>query len=127
MTDDLKRARSRVKKKKGFFVHLGVFLSVGLFFLLINLLTYDGEFWFFFPMLPWGVGLAIHYIAVFGIPGTDILTHEWEKRELEKEMFNLRRKRQMLGQNQDEEGLDLNEPPPERARPYQHPDEEDFV
>jgi hypothetical protein len=127
MPDDLKRARSRVKKKKVFFVHLGVFLSVGLFFFLINLLTYDGEFWFFFPMLPWGVGLAIHYISVFGLPGTDILTQEWEKRELEKEMFNMRRKREMLGEGSDEDPLDLNDTPPERAPRYPDPDEEEFV
>ncbi len=82
-----KSARRQVKKKKGFYVHLAVYLSVGAFFLLLNLLTFEGDWWFFFPLLPWGIGLGIHYLTVFGFPGTDILTEEWEKRELDKELY----------------------------------------
>lgn len=80
-------ARKRVKKKKGFYVHLAVFLSVGLFFLLMNIATFEGELWFFFPLLPWGVGLAIHYLTVFGFPGSGILTREWEEREMQRELY----------------------------------------
>jgi hypothetical protein len=87
MKEDIYRqARKQVKKKKGVYIHLAVYLSVGLFFLLLNLATFEGEWWFFFPLLPWGVGLSIHYLSVFGIPGTDILTKEWEKREMEQEL-----------------------------------------
>ena len=37
-------------------------------------------------MLGWGVGLAFHYVDVFGIPGFDILSKEWEDREIEREL-----------------------------------------
>ena len=87
MKEDIyQEAKKQVKKKKGFYVHMAVYLSVGLFFLLMNVATFDGEWWFFFPMLPWGIGLSIHYLTVFGLPGTDILTKEWEKKEMEKEL-----------------------------------------
>ncbi len=82
------QAKKVVKKKKGFYSHFAAYIAVGAFFLIMNILTFDdsGEWWFFFPMLPWGIGLAIHYFSIFGLPGTDILTKEWEQRETEKEM-----------------------------------------
>ncbi len=82
----IRKAEKRVKAKKGFYVHLGSFISVGVFFLLMNFFTYDGEWWFFFPLLPWLVGVLIHYFVTFGFPGTDILTEGWEERQLEKEV-----------------------------------------
>ncbi len=126
---DLTRARKKVKKKKGFFVHLGVYLSVALFFFLINILSFDGELWFFWPMLPWGVGLAIHYLTVFGLPGTDILTQEWESRQLEQELYRLRREKGEGGElDQDRgEALDLNAPIRKKVPRYEDPDEEEFV
>jgi len=86
-----KKARKRVKIKKGFFIHLGVYVSVGLFFFFMNLATFpeEGEWWFFFPLLPWGAGLLIHYLVTFGFPGTDVLSSKWEEREYEKELERL--------------------------------------
>lgn len=95
MTDPIiRKARRRVKAKKGFYVHLSSYLAVGIFFFLMNVLTFgeSGEWWFFFPMLPWLVGLLIHYFVVFGLPGTNILTEGWEEREMEKELWRLRRR-----------------------------------
>lgn len=130
MKEDIYReARKQVKKKKGFYVHLAVYLSVGLFFLLLNLATFEGDWWFFFPLLPWGVGLSIHYLSVFGIPGTDILTKDWEKREMEREL----RKRGQLPSDRsalppekrvDEEGLELKTPEKLKEKRW---DEDDIV
>jgi hypothetical protein len=53
-------ARKRADDLRGFFTHLGSYLAVGLFFFFINLATDPGNWWFFYPMLPWGAGLAIH-------------------------------------------------------------------
>ncbi|MEM9822642.1 MAG: 2TM domain-containing protein [Bacteroidota bacterium] len=82
-----KAAKKKVEDKKGFFGHLGVYISVGLFFLAINLLNFRGEVWFFYPLLPWGMGLMIHYFSVFGLPG---LSSDWEEKELRKEINKLR-------------------------------------
>ncbi|MEZ5041088.1 MAG: 2TM domain-containing protein [Saprospiraceae bacterium] len=103
------QARKRVQEKKGFYTHLTVYISVGAFFLAMNILTMDpGEsdkWWFFFPLLPWGVGLLIHYFSVFGLPGTDILTQKWEEQEMEKELQRLRKNEVETP----EEKLDLKE------------------
>jgi hypothetical protein len=78
-------ARKRVKRKARFFRHLQAFVLVNTF---ISVMTFfDGEPFANFPMvLMWGIGLAFHYTKVFGLPGTDILSSDWEEREIEKEM-----------------------------------------
>jgi hypothetical protein len=113
----LKKAHKRVKAKKGFFVHFGVYISVGMFFLLINIATFhEGrEWWFFFPMIPWLVGLMIHYFTVFGLPGTGIMAEGWEEAELEKEVRRLLRQERMESGRlpdlpDEEEGLELKDP-----------------
>ena len=80
------KAKKRVKAKKGFFGHLAVFLATSIFFLVINLATFDGEFWFFYPMFGWGIGLLIHYFAVFGIPGVGRFDENWEEKEIIREL-----------------------------------------
>ncbi len=84
--DKYKRARKRVKAKKGFYGHLSSYVSTGIFFFAMNMLTDPGEIWWYIPMLAWGIGLGIHYMTVFGLPGTDILSKEWEDREMDKEL-----------------------------------------
>ncbi len=84
--DKYKRARKRVKAKKGFYGHLSSYVSTGIFFFAMNMLTDPGDIWWYIPMLAWGIGLGIHYMTVFGLPGTDILSKEWEDREMDKEL-----------------------------------------
>ncbi len=64
-----RKARKRVKQKKGFFIHFSVYIAVGVFFLTMNLVTDPWDLWFFYPLLPWGVALLIHYFSIFGLPG----------------------------------------------------------
>lgn len=111
----LNQAKKRVKAKKGFYGHLSAFIAVGAFFLAMNLLTYDAKdpaLWFFFPMLPWGIGLLIHYFTVFGLPGNRALSQKWEEEEMAREMDRLRRKHQgrIEAPKEEEESLNLDEP-----------------
>jgi hypothetical protein len=123
----LKYAKKRVKKKKGFYGQLAAFVGVGFFFLAINLFTFfeEGpEIWFFWPLLPWSIGLIIHYLTVFGFPGNGALSPEWEERELKKEMNTLRRK---LGEEEmrdiePEEKLDLPELQKETSKDWRKDD-----
>ena len=85
-------AQKRVKKKKGFYIHFGVYLAMGCFFFVMNLVEFDGEIWFFMPMIPWGVSIMIHYFAVFGLPG-GAMSKEWEEAEMAKELERQRRLR----------------------------------
>ena len=54
------RAKKRVEEIKGFYIHLGVFMVVNLGLFAINMLTSPDTLWFYWPLLGWGVGVAIH-------------------------------------------------------------------
>jgi hypothetical protein len=84
--EDIRKAKKKVKAKKEFYQHLMAFVIVNYFLLALNLVTSPFNWWFHFPLLGWGIGLAFHYVDVFGIPGFDILSREWEDRELDKEL-----------------------------------------
>lgn len=121
-------ARKRVAEKKGFYRHFSVYLAVGAFFFIMNVLTYydSYEWWFFFPMIPWGAGLAIHYFSVFGLPGGH-LSREWEERELRREMDRLRSKVDLLESPRQNEGLELPRLKKEKVRKSPRWNEEDLV
>jgi hypothetical protein len=90
-----RKARSKVLAKKGFYIHFGIFAIMSVFLLTINLLTDPSSLWFYYPVVSWGVAVAIQYLVTFGVPGSDILSDEWEQRELEREMYIMQRKNQM--------------------------------
>jgi hypothetical protein len=119
----LQQAQKRVKQKKGFFKHLAAFVGVGFFFFAMNMFTLveEGpEIWFFFPLLPWSVGLIIHYFNVFGFPGTGALTPEWEAKEVQKEVKALRNKMgYSTPKNVDQGELELREIHKEKASDWE--------
>jgi len=82
--DLLKRAREQVEARRGFLVHLLVYLLSNLGMFLINLLGrgQDGGWWFYWPLLGWGIGLAAHGFSVYGAFG--LFGREWEEREMKK-------------------------------------------
>ncbi|GIV31368.1 MAG: hypothetical protein KatS3mg029_0719 [Saprospiraceae bacterium] len=86
---EIKEAKKRVKARKEFYQHLMAFVIVNTFLFLSNLLTSPFHWWFLYPFLGWGIGLAFHYVEVFGIPGFNILTKEWEQEQLQKELTQM--------------------------------------
>ena len=60
----LRRAKRRVGLKTGFMTHALVYLLVNLGLAAINLYT-GGQRWHVFPLLGWGLGLAIHGVVTF--------------------------------------------------------------
>lgn len=72
------RARRRVKELKGFYTHAAVFVLVNIGLFVVNLLT-GGPWWFFWPLIGWGIGLGVHAFNVFGVGGT--LGRDWEERK----------------------------------------------
>jgi Na+/pantothenate symporter len=66
MTDDEIRelAKKRVGMKMGFYVHALVFVCVNFGLFVINQYT-GGTRWHGFPLMGWGLGLAIHGIVTF--------------------------------------------------------------
>jgi hypothetical protein len=82
------KARKRVRKVKGFYKHLGTWVVFGVFFVVLNMVTDPGEFWAIFPIMGWGVGVAIHAIGTFGFPG---MGDDWEERLMQREIDRLAR------------------------------------
>ena len=75
------RAHARVQDLKGFYTHAAtayVLVNIGLF--VINLLT-GGGWWFYWPLLGWGVGLGIHALSVFAFGGGGPWGRNWEERK----------------------------------------------
>jgi hypothetical protein len=71
-TADLeRRARRRVKRKLGFYWHLMIYILVNAGLIAINLPGNNSRwghgdfFWSGFPLIGWGIGLAIHGIVTF--------------------------------------------------------------
>jgi hypothetical protein len=110
----LAAAQKKVKKKKGFYWHLAVYVIMGMFFGLIGASAPSPGESPLVALIPWGVGLLIHYVAVFGIPFFNVLGDDWERRELEKEIDALKWKKH------EEENMLLAEPEEDMMNINQH-------
>lgn len=59
------RAIERAKELKKFYAHLGTYIVMSLFFFILNLVTSNGHWWFYWPVLGWGLGVALNAVKVF--------------------------------------------------------------
>lgn len=105
-TEIYREARRRVQEKAKFYKHLYTFAIVnGIFFVLA---LFRGR-----PQAPlmmtlfWGIGLIFHYLRVFGIPGSGVLSKEWEDKEVRREMDKMKKIRH--DDPRKEEPLELRE------------------
>ena len=85
------RARARVKAIKGFYIHATIFVVVNVALFAINVLV-GGVWWFYWPLLGWGIGLGVHALAVFGFGGGGPWGWDWEERKT-REMIDKERGR----------------------------------
>ena len=99
------RAKKRVKVKQEFYRHLGSYLVMSIFFFLLNAVTSFGNWWFYWPMLGWGLAVLFHYVDVFGIPGIEPMTPEWEEQQIREEMKRIEKEDKRMNSRDDE--LDL--------------------
>jgi hypothetical protein len=58
-------ARKRAGAKLGWYIHATVYVLVNLFIFSISKYGFGHRPWSVFPLLGWGVGLALHGISVF--------------------------------------------------------------
>ena len=82
-------AKKRVKKLKGFYTHLAIYLLVNLLIVFINIQNLKpGESYFkfenFVTLFFWGIGLLAHAMSVF-VPQF-ILGKNWEERKIRELM-----------------------------------------
>ncbi|KFC23725.1 2TM domain-containing protein [Epilithonimonas lactis] len=82
-------AKKRVKKLKGFYIHLTIYVLVNLVIVLINYQDLKpGESYFkyenFITLFFWGIGLLAHAMSVF-VPQF-VLGKNWEERKIRELM-----------------------------------------
>ena len=53
------------ERKRGFLIHLFVYLAVNVPLIVVNLLTTPDYYWFLLPLVGWGLALAAHAYAIF--------------------------------------------------------------
>ena len=81
--------RARVRAIKGFYIHAMAFVVVNIALLAINVGV--GEvWWFYWPLIGWGIALGLHALAVFGFDGP--WGRNWEERKM-REMMDKERGR----------------------------------
>ena len=80
------QAKTRVEAKKGFFIHLTVYIVVNIILVLVWAFAAGGGFpWFIFPIFGWGIGIIFHYLGVFVFGGKS------DRAAIEKEAEKIRR------------------------------------
>jgi hypothetical protein len=80
--ESLKRARRKVQQMRIFYIHALFWGASSAGLLLINLMTWSHYLWFLWPTLSWGIVLAIHGLAVFGLGS--FLGPDWENRKIQE-------------------------------------------
>lgn len=89
-----KRAQKRVKKIKGFYSHLTVYIFVNLFLSGLSIYSYMNNGYSFSEAITkfsvystaffWGIGLFFHWMGVFGFKS--VFSNDWEKRKIKEFM-----------------------------------------
>jgi len=84
LTIEEQQAIEYVRDIKGFYSHLITYaVVIGCLFIL-NLITTPGKFWAIWPMLGWGIGVAVHGVNTFEV--FNVFGADWEKKQIEKRL-----------------------------------------
>jgi hypothetical protein len=75
------RARQRANQLRELYTHAGIYAIVIGFLFILDAIT-GSDWWFYWPALGWGIGLAIHALVVVGQEG--LLGHQWEERKIQE-------------------------------------------
>lgn len=90
------RAKKRVEKIKGFYVHLIVYLTVNTFLsgiIIFGIMQEEGDslgeviqnFGVYSTWVFWGIGIFFHWLGVFGF---NVVGKNWEERKLKEILDN---------------------------------------
>jgi hypothetical protein len=90
ITDDIdKIARKRAGAKLVFYAHAATYVAVNIFIFLASERAFGVRPWTAFPLLGWGLGLALHAVSVFVLGSGSSLRERLVAQERER----LRRER----------------------------------
>ncbi len=87
------KAKKRVEKIKGFYIHFGVYIAVNIFIsgIIIYGLTYEDDenyreafsnFGVYSTWIFWGIGVVFHWMGVFGF--SSMFGKNWQERKLKE-------------------------------------------
>jgi hypothetical protein len=75
-------ARRYVRRKRILYTVVAIWLALSLMWFAIDLADDSSSWWFYWPMLGTGIGVAITAILLLGIGG--LFGVDWERREIDK-------------------------------------------
>lgn len=82
MDDAREEARRYVRRKRTFFLILGIWLALSVMWFLIDILDNGRADWFYWPMLGTGIGVVVTGVVLLGLGG--VFGPDWERREVDK-------------------------------------------
>ena len=79
-----RRAHKRAGAKLGWYIHATVYVLVNLVIFAISSYGFGNRHWSVFPLLGWGLGLALHGISVFVLGANGGLRERMVQRERDR-------------------------------------------
>jgi hypothetical protein len=79
-----KRAKERLEELKGFYIHGIIYILVNLAMAIFNIISTPDYYWFFFPLIGWGIGLVIHALSVYA--NGKLFGANWEEKKIRQLM-----------------------------------------
>ncbi len=78
------KATKRVEDIKGFYGNLWSYIIICAGLAVLNLMTYPQYWWFLYPAIGWGIGVAVHGMSVFNY--MPFLGRDWEEKKIRELM-----------------------------------------
>jgi 2TM domain len=80
--ESLDEARRYVRRKRIFYLVVGIWLALCLMWFAIDMFDDSSSIWFYWPMLGTGIAVAITGLVLLGIGG--LFGADWEHRQIER-------------------------------------------
>jgi hypothetical protein len=81
-SDAREEARRYVRRKRIFYTVVAIWLALSAMWFAIDLADDSTSYWFYWPMLGTGIGVAITGLVLLGIGG--LFGADWEHRQIDK-------------------------------------------
>jgi hypothetical protein len=82
--DEMRAAILHVSALRGFYIHLAVFGAAIALLVVINTFT-KGDWWVFWVIGGWGIGVVAHAVGLFAPPIT-LWGRDWERRKIRQRL-----------------------------------------
>ncbi|HEX8562913.1 MAG TPA: 2TM domain-containing protein [Flavobacterium sp.] len=83
-SDKLSKLHKKVEEIKGFYGNFAAYVLVITGLAIVNLITSAEHLWFLYPAIGWGIGVLVHWMAVYNkVP---FLGKEWEEKKIRELM-----------------------------------------